>query len=194
MNRMLEMHCRAHMENMFLYFAAPILRGVKPAWLLTMHSECLAIWRECKADLCEETGLKTVEIVTGRGAVLLLIYDESALERVLCDHHAAELLDDCGYPVACGLEQILSCLQMRFAMTDFPHEVGAFLGYPIEDVNGFIENRGRNFVACRYWKVYHNADRALETFRRIDEAKNYAMELLTKPMPFHIAVRLLKAV
>ena len=38
----------------------------------------------------------------------------------------------------------------------FPHEVGLFLGYPAEDVEGFIENKGRDFACAGYWKVYAN--------------------------------------
>ena len=29
---------------------------------------------------------------------------------------------------------------------EFPHEIGVFLGYPLGDVVGFIENRGKNFT------------------------------------------------
>ena len=37
---------------------------------------------------------------------------------------------------------------------DFPHEIGLLLGYPPEDVSGFIENGGKNFLCSGYWKVY----------------------------------------
>lgn len=37
---------------------------------------------------------------------------------------------------------------------EFPHEIGVFLGYPLQDVIGFIENQGRNFTCCGFWKSY----------------------------------------
>ena len=33
---------------------------------------------------------------------------------------------------------------------DFPHEIGIFLGYPLEDVVGFIENQGKNYTCSGY--------------------------------------------
>ena len=46
----------------------------------------------------------------------------------------------------------------------FPHEIGLFLGYPPEDVKGFIENKGRNFLMCAYWKEYVNEQEAKKIF------------------------------
>lgn len=39
---------------------------------------------------------------------------------------------------------------------DFPHEMGILLGYPVEDVEGFIINNGKNELYTGYWKVYDN--------------------------------------
>ena len=49
---------------------------------------------------------------------------------------------------------------------DFPHEIGVFLGYPLADVIGFIQNRGKNFTACGYWKVYTDPTAAQAEFDR----------------------------
>lgn len=46
----------------------------------------------------------------------------------------------------------------------FPHEVGLFLGYPPEDVLGFVCNRARNYKAVGLWKVYGDTQRALSRF------------------------------
>ena len=37
---------------------------------------------------------------------------------------------------------------------EFPHEIGLFLGYPPEDVAGFMTNRGKNCKCVGCWKVY----------------------------------------
>ena len=44
--------------------------------------------------------------------------------------------------------------------------MGLFLGYPYADVAGFIEHRGRDYLALGPWKVYADVDRALATFAR----------------------------
>ena len=58
---------------------------------------------------------------------------------------------------------------------EFPHELGVILEYPVEDVKGFIDNRGKNCLMERYWKVYHNRERAEEIFRQYDQVKETAM-------------------
>lgn len=51
---------------------------------------------------------------------------------------------------------------------EFPHEMGVLLGYPAEDVRGFIENKGRNFLYTGYWKVYKNLSYKMEMFHTFD--------------------------
>jgi len=43
------------------------------------------------------------------------------------------------------LQTVLNALIERVVRTlGFPHEIGVFLGYPLEDVMGFISNKGHN--------------------------------------------------
>ena len=56
-----------------------------------------------------------------------------------------------------SVDGAIEWLRMRLASGDgFPHEIGLFLGYPVEDVLGFIENAGQNCKCCGCWKVYCN--------------------------------------
>ena len=48
----------------------------------------------------------------------------------------------------------------------FPHEIGLFLGYPVEDVKEFIFNKGQNCKCCGVWKVYYNEQESVRTFAR----------------------------
>ena len=54
----------------------------------------------------------------------------------------------------------------RVCRSEFPHEIGFFLGYPYEDVIGFIQNRGQNYLEVGPWKVYANQSQARWTFAR----------------------------
>ena len=59
-----------------------------------------------------------------------------------------------GYPVQRGFGAVLAELLHRLVLrADFPHEVGLFLGYPLEDVQGF-EADSRAFKYAGTWKVY----------------------------------------
>lgn len=58
---------------------------------------------------------------------------------------------------------------------DSPHEIGAFLGYPADDVKGFIENRGNRYLMIGYWKVYSDLAKARMIFKEYDRAKDCAV-------------------
>lgn len=59
---------------------------------------------------------------------------------------------------------------------EFPHEMGVFLQYPLDDVESFIKNGGKNFLISGYWKVYNNIEQARGIFQLLDEAKNRAID------------------
>jgi hypothetical protein len=65
----------------------------------------------------------------------------------------------------------------------FPHEIGLFLGYPLEDVVGFIENSGQNCICTGCWKVYHNEDEARKLFERYDKCTKVYMRLFAEGKP-----------
>jgi len=50
------------------------------------------------------------------------------------------------------------------ASNSFPHEIGLFLGYPPEDVDGFVKHKGLHCKHCGCWKVYGNVGRAKALF------------------------------
>ena len=76
------------------------------------------------------------------------------------------------------LEKLLAHLGERFScVTGMPHEIGFFLGYPYEDVTGFIEHQGRDFICFGCWKVYANPRQALQRFARFKRCARRA-ELL----------------
>ena len=64
-------------------------------------------------------------------------------------------------------ERCVACLVRRMrSRGEFPHEVGLFLGYPPEDVDGFIRNKARGAKCVGTWKVYGDADAAKKKFER----------------------------
>lgn len=71
------------------------------------------------------------------------------------------------------LDAYLELLAKRLGEgTDFPHEVGVFLGYPLLDVTAFIETKGQNCIACGDWKVYHNEQEARCLFCKFKHCKD----------------------
>lgn len=52
----------------------------------------------------------------------------------------------------------------------FPHEIGIFLGYPIDDIEGFTA--GRKCLLSGYWKVYANPEKAERIFERYTKCRD----------------------
>ena len=53
---------------------------------------------------------------------------------------------------------------MKMVKQSFPHEIGVILGYPLEDVKGYMENGGQKCLLNGYWKVYNNPEEAKRKF------------------------------
>ena len=68
---------------------------------------------------------------------------------------------------------------MQKTKNDFPHELGLLLGYPPEDVEGFIRHRGKNCLCTGYWKVYENREQKQQLFQRFEYAKENLVLLLS---------------
>lgn len=119
---------------------------------------------------------------TGEKA-LVYIYRVEDLARALRNDGVRQLLKSCGY-VRFDVSGALETLKSRLNDADaFPHEIGVFLGYPLEDVLGFIENGGRNCLACGCWKVYANECAALKAFRRYEKCKSVYQRLFASGCP-----------
>ncbi|MBR2215661.1 MAG: DUF3793 family protein [Selenomonadaceae bacterium] len=140
--------------------AAPTLLGLKVASLVAFRkskfpnfTELLASYRPCFA--CR--GISVCRLSESRECVLILFYRAAKLERLLAEKETARLLSTCGYPEGATLGELLAALRQRLQEAEaFPHEIGLFLGYPVEDVKGFMQHRGHDFLYSGYWKVYAN--------------------------------------
>ena len=135
-----------------------------------------------RALLAGKGVLLTVLRETGEKA-LIYIYRADELEKALRDDAVRRLLKSCGY-ARFDVDGALGTLRSRLNDADaFPHEIGVFLGYPLEDVMGFIENGGRNCLTCGCWKVYANECAAIKAFRRYEKCKSVYQRLFVSGCP-----------
>lgn len=101
---------------------------------------------------------------------LLLVYRRRLLEQCLAQEKVVTLLEQFGYRREESLETKLDRLARRAAgQGRFPHEIGLFLGYPVEDVEGFIRYGGAGCKLCGCWKVYGDVPSASRQFARITQ-------------------------
>ena len=75
-------------------------------------------------------------------------------------------------------------------MKDFPHEMGILLGYPVEDVEGFILHKGGSYLCNGYWKVYYNVSQKQRTFRWYSFAEHHLLCLLKEGRSIPEIIRL----
>lgn len=97
--------------------------------------------------------------------ILLFVYHDERLEKILTDGENKEFLLSCGYGYGTADEAVNELIR-RLRGENFPHEVGIFLGYPLSDVKAFIShpNEGVRAVGC--WKAYSDKQSAEKTFAR----------------------------
>ncbi len=107
------------------------------------------IWNDLTARQ-HQKGLQLKILCTCQNRTLVLLYNETLLERQLSGEEQKAILQKYGYPETLSLESKLNRLAERIRHeSQFPHEIGIFLGYPTEDVIGFMENKGENYKALR---------------------------------------------
>ena len=169
------MECQ--LERMLAAYCAPTLAGIKTASLVACSRTRfpdlpLQIARYQTAFA--PRGLEFSVICVCRERFLLLVYHRQRLEKQLSDEQAVRLLKAFDYPMEQGVDALLHHLEHRIKCGgSFPHEIGLFLGYPIEDVIGFIRNAGQGSKLTGYWKVYGDveaASKCFDSFRRVKRA------------------------
>ena len=112
-------------------------------------------------------GLRRMKNCPGGNACLLYLYRGRWLYRLLSAPENLSFLRRCGYDITHGCGGLLRQLERRLCTNEqFPHEIGIFLGYPLEDVEGFIANAGQNYTCLGCWKAYGDPDAAQERFQR----------------------------
>lgn len=162
------------MERQLIEHCAPTLAGIKCASLFNYFHKGETIVREELQkinELLNGKGVFAEVLIWREQAALVYVYRKNMLNTVLKSRGAGELLKKYGY-ADCEVESCLEHLKYRVKNSPcFPHEIGVFLGYPLEDVAGFIENKGKNCESCGMWKVYCNKEEKDLLFEKFKKCK-----------------------
>ena len=167
------------LEQSLITHCAPTLAGLKTAGLFcfsyTSESMLQAELRRCRLALGNK-GVRIRVLRRHRGRALLYVYRPAKLRQDFQKPGVAPFLQRMGY--ALQPEIALGQLEQRLARRPgCPHEIGLFLGYPLADVVGFMENGGEN---CKYtgcWKGYSNVAEARQRFAQFKRCQSiYAVQ------------------
>jgi len=159
---------------------APFLKKLKKACILTLDKKS---FKEVK-KLVKGTNISAFVLYENMDKTVIFLYRKEEFQKYLEEKEIQKFLKNFNYKKF-ELYSLLKVLSQRASdyyseKKEFPHELGIFLGYPLEDVNGFIENKGENFLMSGYWKVYQNVSKAQKTFKEYDNAReNAVIELLS---------------
>lgn len=158
------------LEQKLIEYAAPTLAGIKSANLMNYSFRSEALTQQELREVNQKLNLRGVfveALLWREASALIYVYRKSHLQKELLKEGVYELLFPYGYKTI-EIEDCLLHLKERLWQYDcFPHEIGVFLGYPLEDVTGFIKNGGRNCKCCGLWKVYCNEWEKKQQFEKL---------------------------
>lgn len=99
-------------------------------------------------------GIYILVLIKRKASWLLLVFHNHLLQEQLNKATVKQFLSSYSYYYQ-NLSEALKVLKQHMHQEQFPHEVGVFLGYPLEDVKAFIEHKGKGYVQVGTWKKYH---------------------------------------
>lgn len=161
---------------------SPTLAGLKTGNMFSFPCPSESGMREAVRAWNKKLTRKGIRMLplryNGKNA-LIYIYRPAKLKNDLTDETAQDILHGCGYCPGSPERCIVQLIKRFAAGEEFPHEVGLFLGYPPEDVCGFIENR----AGCKcagLWKVYGDVEDAKRTFEKYKKCTRVYCEQYAK--------------
>lgn len=162
-------------EETLIMHCSPTLAGLKTGNLFNVGCESEEeISKSIRKlnKLLVPKGLCVLPIKIMENRALIYVYRPKKLEKDFRNEQVCLILKEMGYPYD-KPKQCVSCLTKRLREnSDFPHEIGLFLGYPAEDVRGFIENKAENFRYIGFWKVYGDVENAQKKFEQFKKCTN----------------------
>ena len=168
-----------NIETQLALQCAPLITGLKVSNLLIISKGN----EEVVKRILNRTGISYYRLIQTRTKTTFLLFRRNELEEFLSDENVRNVLMKAGYK-SLQIDKILRTFSLRYEAyiqcdKSFPHEMGLLLGYPVEDVVGFVENNGKNFLYSGYWKVYENQKDKVKLFDKFKVAEETLIHLLS---------------
>jgi len=168
-----------NIETQLATQCAPLVTGLKISNLLIVQNGNATRVKE----ILKSTGIVCFVIHMSDEKTIFLLYKEREMKAYLSRKRVRTLLTQLGYKNY-ELKNLLMLFRKRYKKyingeIGFPHEMGLLLGYPVEDVQGFIKNSGKNFLYSGYWKVYNNLPLKMQLFQSFEQARERVIQLIS---------------
>ncbi len=132
----------------------------------------------------EPKGLKMVLLRIKDNVAMLYLYRVKQLANDLKQDNIRSYLKQMEYPLDNSNECIEKLKHRINTMSEFPHEIGLFLGYPIEDVIGFSTLGANGAKYCGLWRVYGDVEKAKRQFALFRKCRSVYLNAYTKQNNF----------
>ena len=155
---------------------AAVLKGKRISGMLFLNDKELA---RISMKL-HNTNISLIILCTCKKRHLVMVYRAKELEEHLRSKEVSDYLREFGYRRDDFISNLIRLHQRMNGfynkLQEFRHEVGVFLGYPICDIKGFLENKGERYLHSGYWKIYGNLEETRKKFLSYDEAREIAID------------------
>lgn len=169
---------------------APVITGIKVSNLFIIDKNKV----EELYDIIAGTDISAYYLYEVDIKANILLYRKNELQQYLLKRENEDFIRSMGYQ-STYLDEFLPEFAVRFSFyqltqCEFPHEMGILLGYPVEDVEGFIINDGKNELYTGYWKVYANLPEKLVLFNYYEAAREHFICLVAKGMDMNSILKM----
>lgn len=194
-NKLNSMEGKEYIETFLAYSLSLVIAGAKPASTLSIKKTNIKLynsWNTYGPTFIKSMKLNYVELRDCLDATVIMVYDEFILEKHLNTKYSMDFLINLGYPTDGSITDHVNTLKLRYEKYHCPHELGLFLGIPINDVKDFMECTTKKCLLCKYWKVYNDSNKAQAIFKKYDEIKEYTIDTLLKGNTSHRLALIIK--
>lgn len=157
---------------------APLILGLRISLFLTVTDQQL----KRIENILRDRKISLYKICEHYGKMAVLLFYEEKLEEYFAEETVWNLLSRLGYSGGSFYDfmDFFAERYKKFLKNEipFPHEMGIFLGYPTEDVMGYLENAGDNYLCAGDWKVYKNVQEKRRLFSQFDRARDVLVSLI----------------
>lgn len=162
-------------EEHLIRNCAPTLAGLKTGNMFTCpcrdRKSLLDSVRQLNRRL-RSKGLLLLPLRFSEQKALLYLFRPAKLKQDLSQKTAEQLLRCHGYETGSCEKCVAHLIRKLRHREEFPHEIGLFLGYPPEDVQGFICQGPDLCKCCGCWKVYGDEAAAQKKFAQFKHCTN----------------------
>ena len=168
---------------------APTLAGLKTGNLFSVRLDGDGGRKNLYRDLRElnrrltKKRLRAVPLRVRESFALIYVYRPDSLMRDVSRRETEQLLRELGYTAGDADCMVTELARRLSGSAGVPHEIGLFLGYPPEDVRGFMRDPLHGFKYIGYWKVYGDVERAKKIFDGYTRCTDVYRRCLTMGTP-----------